>query len=333
MRCWLSMRPMARTDAETADVVCRDAADDAVKDFAFEFAHEVALHAEQRGAEPLDVHDEGLGPVESGLHRLVHDRVGVGRLLGDALDRTLENLARAPSAPGGRRCGSGVGRHSGPCRRRRRKPRPWPPDPCVVAMLPVAIEVRPWAYASLYAADSRAHPFEIATRSRSTASGDGIDSRRCRAAALLAVRFMSSASCARRTRGDRRRRRCTGRAPDSRAGSRRTAAGPRGPADRRRVRGPPSPSPPRHRILRRGCATLSHKLDNASLTRSRRDPGPDGGRRRVTPSMTCTDATGWTCPRKVAPPLEDVVPTTRPLTCSNARGANAKLTRPARAVQ
>jgi hypothetical protein len=42
---------------------------------------------------PVAVEDDLVRAVEPGRHRLVNDRVGVRRLLGDAADRTLEDLA------------------------------------------------------------------------------------------------------------------------------------------------------------------------------------------------------------------------------------------------
>jgi hypothetical protein len=84
--------PKAGPHAETANVVRRHAADDAIKDDPLELALEVALHRQQFRPQHLEVHDERFGPVEAGVDRLVDDRVGVGGLLRHALNGSLENL-------------------------------------------------------------------------------------------------------------------------------------------------------------------------------------------------------------------------------------------------
>jgi hypothetical protein len=65
----LASRPTqrARRDplyAETADVACRHAAQDAVEDGLLELPFEVALLGQQFRAQPLDVDDERLGAVD-----------------------------------------------------------------------------------------------------------------------------------------------------------------------------------------------------------------------------------------------------------------------------
>ncbi len=83
------MRPMARANADPADVVRSVAADNAVELDPFEFALKVGFHAEELRTQTPHVHDERLGPVEPRIDRLVDDGVGVRRLLG------LRRIARS----------------------------------------------------------------------------------------------------------------------------------------------------------------------------------------------------------------------------------------------
>jgi hypothetical protein len=73
--------------------VDRPPADEAVQHQTFELAFEISLHRQELGAEHLDADDDPGRPVEAGLHRLVDDRVRGRRLLGDAADRSFEDLA------------------------------------------------------------------------------------------------------------------------------------------------------------------------------------------------------------------------------------------------
>jgi hypothetical protein len=84
---------VAGTDTQPTDVVRRYAADDAVEDLAFEIAFVIALHRQELGTEHLEVHGERRRSVDAGIDGLVDEVVHVGSLLGDAPDRSLEDLA------------------------------------------------------------------------------------------------------------------------------------------------------------------------------------------------------------------------------------------------
>jgi hypothetical protein len=83
---------MSCADPQTADVVNGSTAYDAVEDDRFQLALEVGLHGQELSAKLLDVNRDRIRPIEAGGYCLIDNRIGIRRLLGDALDRSLEDL-------------------------------------------------------------------------------------------------------------------------------------------------------------------------------------------------------------------------------------------------
>lgn len=76
---------MSGPHTEAADVANTLPADGAIEDDLRELTLKIGLHRQQLGTEHLRAHDDPVGSVEPGCHRLVDDRIGVGRLLRDAV--------------------------------------------------------------------------------------------------------------------------------------------------------------------------------------------------------------------------------------------------------
>jgi hypothetical protein len=68
----------------------------AVKDQLAELPFEIGLHVQQFEAKHLRVNGERVGSVEASLESLVDERVGLGGLLTQRSNRTLEDVALLP---------------------------------------------------------------------------------------------------------------------------------------------------------------------------------------------------------------------------------------------
>jgi len=93
VRRGLSVRPMARRDAETADPMHIEAALPAVEAEVLELAFEVGLHLQELEPEHLGVGNERIGATVADLDRLVHQLVRFGGLLGDGVDGALKDVS------------------------------------------------------------------------------------------------------------------------------------------------------------------------------------------------------------------------------------------------
>jgi hypothetical protein len=92
VRRGLSVRPMSGRDAESRDPVYVEAAFGAVEGEVLELALEVGLHLQELQAEHLGVDGDSMIS-STGSLRLVHELVGLDRLLGDGVHSLLEDLA------------------------------------------------------------------------------------------------------------------------------------------------------------------------------------------------------------------------------------------------
>jgi hypothetical protein len=88
------MRPVARSDAETADPMNVEAALRAVEREVLELAFEIGLHLQELKPQHLRVDGDRMIASTSSL-RLVNELVGLRRLLRDGVDGVLEDVTLA----------------------------------------------------------------------------------------------------------------------------------------------------------------------------------------------------------------------------------------------
>lgn len=96
MWCGLRVRPVTGSSPEARDPVHLSPAVRAVEHELLQLTLEVSLHVQKLQPEHLRLDRDGVGAVQPGIERLVHDRVCGSGLLGDQSHRKLKDVALAP---------------------------------------------------------------------------------------------------------------------------------------------------------------------------------------------------------------------------------------------